>query len=65
MSNTRPSIVVEPLQLDPAGNPVLPTRAPAPASHYYTLDYPQPDSSQAPSDTILVPPLPKEFDISM
>jgi L-aspartate oxidase len=32
---------------------------------HYTLDYPEPDSSQPPSDTILAPPLPKEFDISM
>jgi len=32
---------------------------------HYTLDYPEPDNSQPPSDTILVPPLPKEFDISM
>jgi len=32
---------------------------------HYTLDYPEPDTSQPPSDTILVPPLPKEFDISM
>jgi L-aspartate oxidase len=32
---------------------------------HYTLDYPEPDNSRPPSDTILVPPLPKEFDISM
>jgi len=32
---------------------------------HYTLDYPEPDTSKSPSDTILVPPLPKEFDISM
>jgi L-aspartate oxidase len=32
---------------------------------HYTLDYPEPDTSHPPSDTILVPPLPKEFDISM
>ena len=32
---------------------------------HYTLDYPEPDNSQPPSETILVPPLPKEFDISM
>jgi len=32
---------------------------------HYTLDYPEPDTGKPPSDTILVPPLPKEFDISM
>jgi L-aspartate oxidase len=32
---------------------------------HYTLDYPEPDNSRPPSDTILIPPLPKEFDISM
>ena len=32
---------------------------------HYTLDYPEPDNSRPPADTILVPPLPKEFDISM
>jgi L-aspartate oxidase len=32
---------------------------------HYTLDYPEPDTSQPPADTILTPPLPKEFDISM
>jgi len=32
---------------------------------HYTLDYPQPDNSRPPVDTILAPPLPKEFDISM
>ena len=31
---------------------------------HYTLDYPEPDSSQPPSDTILVPPLQAEFHIS-
>jgi L-aspartate oxidase len=32
---------------------------------HYTLDYPEADNSKPPSDTVLVPPLPKEFDISM
>jgi len=32
---------------------------------HYTLDYPETDNSQPPADTILVPPRPKEFDISM
>jgi L-aspartate oxidase len=32
---------------------------------HYTLDYPEPDTSKPPIDTILVPPIPKEFDISM
>jgi len=32
---------------------------------HYTLDYPQPDTGKPPEDTILCPPLPKEFDISM
>jgi L-aspartate oxidase len=32
---------------------------------HYTLDYPEPDNSRPPADTILVPQLPKEFDISM
>jgi L-aspartate oxidase len=32
---------------------------------HYTLDYPEPDTSQPPSDTILTPPLPKEIDIAM
>jgi L-aspartate oxidase len=32
---------------------------------HYTLDYPEPDNSRPPADTILIPPLPKEFDISM
>jgi L-aspartate oxidase len=32
---------------------------------HYTLDYPEPDTRRPPSDTLLVPPLSKEFDMSM
>jgi L-aspartate oxidase len=32
---------------------------------HYTLDYPEPDNSRPPTDTILLPPQPKEYDISL
>jgi len=32
---------------------------------HFTLDYPETDTGRPPVDTILAPPLPKEFDISM
>jgi L-aspartate oxidase len=32
---------------------------------HYTLDYPQPDDSKPPSDTVLTPGLPREVDIAM